>query len=142
MQITELASALLLVSLFVLKRIVSMCKEDIKIKRQTATRSVTVSVASGAIAPAFAANPDRVAITIGYIGAPAAAGGNYQAAVGGNVVGGPILAAISWGHPCDRAKIEDIGSAITLPISLYGIDGNAPNVVLTEIFFTHALGDL
>ena len=129
MQLSELASALLLVSLFVLKRVVQMCKEDIRVKRKTDTRTVVTNPAIFTSTFVFPPNPDRVALSVGYANAATVTADSYVIVSTKGNVNAAAFAGISPARPCDRVTIEEIGDLLTESVYITSSDAAEPSIV-------------
>lgn len=119
-----------------------MCKEDIRIKRQTASQTIAKGTTQGVWVVVFPAHPGRVAVTVGYqAGSPVTAGTMAVVGSGDAVAPGAIL-GISPSRPADSVTIEQVGILITGQIVVFTDDGAAPDILVTQVYFTHALADL
>lgn len=116
-----------------------MCKEDVRIKRSTATNTVKITDGSGAFNAVFPANPNRVAIVLGYVFPPNLGGGSLAQLYAGPTNAAAIMGGISNGQPSNVLRIEDLGQLITYPVYLSSWDGNNAPVTVTEVFFTESL---
>lgn len=119
-----------------------MCKEDVRIKRKTATRSVLID-AGTTPNPVLPANPERVALVISMTGAAVLSGAAWLVAGpragGGNVQG---IVGVTGGNAADRVTIEQVGLLLIDEIH-YAYDASvSPFVMVTEVFFYQEMGQL
>jgi len=119
-----------------------MCKEDIRINRRTASRTVTVADTSVVGTVIFPPNADRIGVLVGFKEASLILGTTTCC------VGTPQgdsyapIAGIGPSRPVDRARIEDVGDPIRGSLVISKSAGSATGIDVTEVFFTEALNDL
>lgn len=121
---------------------VGMCKEDVRISRKTAAKSVVKTPAGVTAEPVFPARPDRVAIVFSFSGTLVPNPDAMMLLQTEPSATSPVLAAITLGRPSTVLRLEDVGILITYPIYLSDLNTVGESVTITEVFFTEALNDL
>ena len=119
-----------------------MCKEDVRISRKTAAKSVVKTPAGLTAEPIFPARPDRVAIVFSFSGTQVPNPDAMMLLQTEPSVTSPVLAAITIGRPSVVLRLEDVGVLVTYPLYLSDLNTAGESVTITEVFYTEALSDL
>lgn len=119
-----------------------MCKEDVRIKRQTATRTVLIAPTNGTFTLAFPPNPMRVAVTFGLSNGSITGGSTVISLRNGDQLTSGVVCAISSVRLFDYATIENLGQLVTGGLWVFTNDIGVPNIAVTEVFFTQDMKDL
>lgn len=116
-----------------------MCKEDVRIKRKTATRTFGRTLAGGSLVPALPANPDRVALTVGINTTTlltTSAGCVVGALDGSTFI--PLLFINGYRY-VGTVSLEDVGRVLTYPIVVNEVTAGGQGYAVTESFFAEPL---
>lgn len=119
-----------------------MCKEDIRVKRKTATETVYDLSALGQNNTIFPSRPDRVSLVAALTSVAGATGD--EAFVIGVKDGGryaPII-TLTPSHPMAVVRVEDAGILLTGEVVLNQPGGGNLEAAITEVYFYQELKDV
>lgn len=117
-----------------------MCKEGIRVGRETEVGSTVVAVTSATPVQVFPARPDRLSISVVVIDAPVSGVLTGSTVLIGNGTVQDGFLAVGSNTPSDRTTVEEMGQCVTRPIFVARAGANV-SVVVTEVYLNTTINE-
>lgn len=119
-----------------------MCKQDIQIKRKTASNTVSFALVNGSVVAFLKPNPNRVALLVGVSAGTFGGATVYSSIRAGTAIDSPVIGVLCNAQPHVNLRIEDVGLPLTFDIGITTNDASQYTVSVTEIVFNERLEDV